>query len=235
MLFDTHVHLNARQYKDDYEEVIKRATEAGVTYMVVVGFDRETIPLAIEIAEENERIFAAVGWHAVDAIDCTDSDIDWIETLSADPKVVAIGEMGLDYHHDRSPKDIQKEVFRKQIALAKRVNIPIIIHNREATEDIITVLQAEGADEVGGIMHCYNDSVRYVETCLEMNFYISLGGPFTFKNAPLPKEVATHIPLDKLLIETDAPFLTRSEEHTSELQSRGHLVCRLLLEKKNAT
>ncbi|HLS60231.1 MAG TPA: TatD family hydrolase [Virgibacillus sp.] len=208
MLFDTHVHLNARQYKDDYEEVIKRATEAGVTYMVVVGFDRETIPLAIEIAEENEHIYAAVGWHPVDAIDCTESDLDWIETLSAHPKVVAIGEMGLDYHHDRSPKDIQKEVFRKQIALAKRVNLPIIIHNREATEDIIEVLQAEGADEVGGIMHCYNDSVRYVETCLEMNFYISLGGPVTFKNAPLPKEVATHIPLDKLLIETDAPFLT---------------------------
>src|SRR5690625_3443966 len=96
MLFDTHVHLNARQYKDDYEEVIKRATEAGVTYMVVVGFDRETIPLAIEIAEENEHIYAAVGWHPVDAIDCTESDLDWIETLSAHPKVVAIGEMGLE-------------------------------------------------------------------------------------------------------------------------------------------
>jgi len=207
MLFDTHVHLNARQYKDDREEVIRRATAAGVTYMVVVGFDRETIPLAISIAEENEHIYAAVGWHPVDAIDCTDEDLDWIEALSAHPKVVAIGEMGLDYHHDRSPKGVQKEVFRKQIALAKKVKLPIIIHNREATEDIIDVLQAEGADEVGGVMHCYNDSFDYVAACLAMNFYISLGGPVTFKNAPLPKEVAIQTPLDKLLIETDAPFL----------------------------
>lgn len=207
MLFDTHVHLNARQFEGDCEEVIKRATEAGVSYMVVVGFDRETIPLAIDIAEKNEHIYAAVGWHPVDAIDCTDEDLDWIEELSAHPKVVAIGEMGLDYHHDRSPKDIQKELFRKQISLAKKVNLPIIIHNREATEDIIDILQAERADKVGGIMHCYNDSLDYVEACLDMNFYISLGGPVTFKNATLPKEVATQIPLHKLLIETDAPFL----------------------------
>ena len=208
MLFDTHVHLNARQYIEDRDEVIKRAFEAGVTHMVVVGFDRETIPLAIEIAEQNETIYAAIGWHPVDAIDFTDKDLAWIEELAAHPKVVALGEMGLDYHWDKSPKDIQKEVFRKQIQLAKKLNMPIIIHNREATMDIIEILKEEDAKEVGGIMHCYNDSVDYIQECLDMNFYISLGGPVTFKNATLPKEVAVKMPLDRLLVETDAPFLT---------------------------
>ncbi len=207
LLFDTHVHLNARQFMEDREETIQRAFDAGVKYMVVVGFDSETIPLAIEIAEQYDTIYAAVGWHPVDAIDMTEDHLKWIEELSAHPKVVAIGEMGLDYHWDKSPKDIQKEVFRKQIQLAKKVQLPIIIHNREATEDIIEILQEEDAQAVGGIMHCYNDSVEYVQTCLDMNFYISLGGPVTFKNAPLPKEVAVQVPGDRLLVETDAPFL----------------------------
>ena len=137
----------------------------------------------------------------------TDKELQWIEELSAHPKVVAIGEMGLDYHWDKSPKDVQKAVFRKQIQLAKKVNMPIIIHNREATEDIIQILKEEEAKEIGGIMHCYNDSSKYIQECLDMNFYISLGGPVTFKNAPLPKEVATVVPSDRLLIETDAPYL----------------------------
>ncbi|MFD1849273.1 TatD family hydrolase [Oceanobacillus bengalensis] len=207
MLFDTHVHLNAEQFKDDREETIQRAFDAGVKYMTVVGFDHETIPLAIEIAEQYETIYAAVGWHPVDAIDMTDKELAWIEELSQHPKVVAIGEMGLDYHWDKSPKDVQMEVFRKQIRLAKRVGMPIIIHNREATEDILQILQEENAKEVGGIMHCYNDSVDYINACLEMNFYISLGGPVTFKNAPLPKEVAKQVPINRLLVETDAPYL----------------------------
>ncbi len=207
LLFDTHVHLNARDFFEDREETIKRAFDAGVTRMLVVGFDRETIPLAIEIAEQYETIYAAVGWHPVDAVDMTEQELEWLEELSSHPKVVALGEMGLDYHWDKSPKEVQKEVFRKQIRLAKKVQLPIIIHNREATEDIISILKEEKAESVGGIMHCYNDSVDYVQDCLDMNFYISLGGPVTFKNATLPKEVAVHVPLERLLIETDAPFL----------------------------
>ncbi|MDC3414879.1 TatD family hydrolase [Aquibacillus sp. 3ASR75-11] len=207
MLFDTHVHLNVKQFENDREEVMKRAKDAGVEYMVIVGFDNETIPLAIHIAEENPNIYAAVGWHPVDAIDCTDEDLRRIEALASHPKVVAIGEMGLDYHWDKSPKDIQIEVFRKQIRLAKKVKLPIIIHNREATSDILDILEDEHAEEVGGIMHCYNDTVDYVERCLHMNFFISLGGPVTFKNAKEPKEVAKEVPLNRLLIETDCPFL----------------------------
>src|SRR5699024_205828 len=136
MLFDTHMHVNVDQFIGDKEEVIQRAFDAGVKYMVVVGFDTETIPLAIEIAEQYETIFDAVGWHPVDDIDMTESDLTWIKELSKHPKVVAIGEMGLDYHWDKSPRYVQDDVFRKQIRLAKDVNMPIIIHNREATEDI---------------------------------------------------------------------------------------------------
>ncbi|MGG3890557.1 TatD family hydrolase [Metabacillus fastidiosus] len=208
MLFDTHAHLNALQYENDVEEVIQRALDEGVSEIVVVGFDRETIERAMELIEEYDFIYAAIGWHPVDAIDMTDKDLQWIRELSEHPKVVAIGEMGLDYYWDKSPKDIQKEVFRKQIALAKEVKLPIIIHNRDATADVVTILEEEGASEVGGIMHCFTGSLEVAKQCMDMNFYISFGGPVTFKNAKKPKEVVQEIPLDRLLIETDCPYLT---------------------------
>lgn len=207
MLFDTHAHLNAEQFAEDLEEVITRAQENGVENMVVVGFDRPTITRAMELVEKYDFMYASVGWHPVDAIDMNDEDLAWIEELSSHPKVVAIGEMGLDYYWDKSPKEIQKEVFRKQIQLAKKVNLPIVIHNREATADIVEILKEEGASEVGGIMHCFSGSVEVAQECLNMNFYISLGGPVTFKNARKPKEVAEAVPLEKLLIETDCPYL----------------------------
>ncbi|MCY7948617.1 TatD family hydrolase [Bacillus atrophaeus] len=208
MLFDTHVHLNAEQYDTDLEEVIQRAREEKVDHVVVVGFDRPTITRAMELIEGYDFMYAAIGWHPVDAIDMTDEDLLWIKELSAHEKVVAIGEMGLDYHWDKSPKDVQKEVFRKQIALAKEVRLPIIIHNRDATEDVVTILKEEGAEAVGGIMHCFTGSVEVARQCMDMNFYLSFGGPVTFKNAKKPKEVVKEIPNDRLLIETDCPFLT---------------------------
>ncbi|MCA1322057.1 TatD family hydrolase [Bacillus tianshenii] len=208
MLFDTHVHLNADQYEEDLQEVIDRARNEEVMNMVVVGFDRKTIQKAMELVEEYDFIYAAVGWHPVDAIDMTEEDLLWIEELASHEKVVAIGEMGLDYHWDKSPKDIQKEVFRKQIQLAKRVKLPIVIHNRDATADVVQILKEEDAKEVGGIMHCFTGSLEVAKECMEMNFYISFGGPVTFKNAKKPKEVVKEIPLDMLLIETDCPYLT---------------------------
>ncbi|HAQ08417.1 MAG TPA: hydrolase TatD [Bacillus bacterium] len=208
MLFDTHVHLNAEQFNEDLQEVIDRAIGEGVSNMVVVGFDEITIKKAIELAETYEFIYASVGWHPVDAIDMTQEHLEWLRDLASHPKVVALGEMGLDYYWEKSPKDIQKEVFRKQIRLAKEVQLPIIIHNRDATADIVEILKEEDAGEVGGIMHCYSGSVETALECIEMNFYISLGGPVTFKNARKPKEVAESIPLERLLVETDCPYLT---------------------------
>lgn len=207
LLFDTHVHLNARQFMDDREVVIERAFAAGVKEMVVVGFDDETIPLAIEIAESYETIYAAIGWHPVDAIDYTAEKLAWIESLTQHPKVVAIGEMGLDYYWDTSPKEVQEKAFREQIRLAKKVDLPIIIHNREATDDVLRILKEEEAHTIGGIMHCFSGNVEQAEESLALNFHVSLGGPVTFKNAVDPKEVAKMVPLDKLLIETDAPYL----------------------------
>ena len=199
MFIDTHVHLNAEQYNDDLQEVINRALAANVKKMVVVGFDRLTINRAMELIEEYDFLYAAIGWHPVDAIDCTESDLQWIEELAKHPKVVAIGETGLDYYWDKSPKETQQKLLRKQIQLAKRVKLPIVIHNREATADCVRILQEEHAEDVGGVMHCFSGSVETAEICIKMNFMISLGGPVTFKNAKKPKEVAEKIPLQYLM------------------------------------
>ena len=208
MLIDTHVHLNADQYDEDLQEVIDRALEEDIDRMFVVGFDTNTIERTMKLIDQYDFIYGIIGWHPVDAIDCTEERLQWIEELSKHPKIIGIGEMGLDYHWDKSPKDIQKEVFRKQIALAKRVQLPIIIHNREATQDCVDILKEENSSEVGGIMHSFSGSNEIADEILKMNFYISLGGPVTFKNAKQPKEVAQHIPLDRLLVETDAPYLS---------------------------
>ncbi|MCM3389839.1 TatD family hydrolase [Ureibacillus chungkukjangi] len=207
MFIDTHVHLNADQYDEDLQQVIERALEAKVEKMVVVGFDRKTIERAMKLAADYEFIYAVIGWHPVDAIDCTPEDLEWIEQLATHPKVVGIGETGLDYYWDKSPKEVQQELFRKQIHLAQKLKLPIIIHNREATGDVVKILHEENAASVGGVMHCFSGSVETARECIDMNFMISLGGPVTFKNARMPKEVAKEIPLEYLMIETDAPYL----------------------------
>ncbi|MDN9011942.1 TatD family hydrolase [Brevibacillus laterosporus] len=208
MLFDTHAHLNAEQFDEDRDEVIARAKENGVSTIVNVGFNRETIPTTMELAEKYDFIYAVVGWHPQDAITMKEQDLEWLEELSKHPKVVGLGEMGLDYYWDTSPRDVQAEVFRKQIRLARKLQMPIIIHDRDAHQDIIDILREEKAGEVGGIMHCFSGSYELAKMALDMNFYISFGGPLTFKNAKRPKEVAAKIPLDRILIETDCPYLT---------------------------
>ncbi len=208
MLTDSHTHLNAEQFNEDQDEVIQRALDAGVTRIVNVGFNRETIPSSIALAERYDFIYSTVGWHPVDAIDMMPGDLEWIEELCKHEKVVAIGEIGLDYYWDKSPKDVQQRVFREQIRLARKLKMPIVIHNRDAHQDILHILKEEKAEEVGGIMHCFSGSWETAKQCLDMNLHISFGGPVTFKNAKQPKEVLAQVPLDRLLIETDAPYLT---------------------------
>jgi TatD DNase family protein len=208
MLIDTHAHLDSPKFDNDRAEVIARAQEAGIDTIVNIGFNRETIPSTMALAEQYPFIFAAVGWHPTDAVDMNlEEDLAWIEKLCGHPKVVAIGEIGLDYYWDTSPKEVQHKVFREQIRLARRLNKPIIIHNRDAHEDVVRLLKEEKASEVGGIMHCFSGSWETAKQCLDMNFYISFGGPVTFKNARVPKEVMERVPLDRLLLETDAPYL----------------------------
>lgn len=207
-LFDTHTHLDAPQFDEDREETIRRAVENGVSRMINVGFNRETIPSTMKLAETHDFIYAAVGWHPQDAITMKEGDLEWIASLCSHEKVVAIGEIGLDYYWDTSPKDVQHRVLRQQIGLARELGMPIVIHNRDAHEDIVKILREEKASEVGGVMHSYSGSWETAKLCLNMGFHLSFGGPITFKNARQPKEVLAQVPMDRLLIETDSPYLT---------------------------
>ncbi|CAM3672854.1 TatD family hydrolase [Marinicrinis lubricantis] len=207
MLIDTHTHLDTEQFDEDRESVIQRALEQGVERMINVGFNRETIQSTIQLIDTYDFIYGVIGWHPVDAVFMKEGDLEWIEELTRHPKVVALGEMGLDYHWDTSPKDVQQQVFREQIRLAKRLKLPIVIHNRDAHHDVVQILKEERASEIGGVMHCYSGSWETAKQCLDMNFYISFGGPITFKNAKQPKEVLQKVPMDRLLVETDCPYL----------------------------
>ena len=208
MLFDTHAHLNDAQFDQDREEVIRRAREKfDVHYILNIGYNKASILSTLELIEQYDFIYAAVGWHPHDAVSCTPKDLEWIRSLTEHPKVVAIGEIGLDYYRHYAPKERQQDVFRQQIQLAREVNLPIIIHNREADADIIQILQEEKAEEVGGIMHCFSGNIERMKQYLAFNFLIGLGGIATFKNAKSVHEVAKQVPLDALVVETDCPYL----------------------------
>jgi TatD DNase family protein len=209
MLTDSHTHLDHHQFDSDRTEAIHRAQQAGIQRIINIGFNRETIASTLHLAQTHDMVDAVIGWHPQDAADMTADDLDTIEHLArTHPKVVGLGEMGLDYYWDTSPKDVQHRVFREQLRLARKLNMPVVIHNRDAHEDIVNVLKEEKAYDVGGVMHCFSGSWETAKRCLNMNFYISFGGPITFKNAKQPKEVLKQVPLERILIETDAPFLS---------------------------
>lgn len=208
MLFDTHCHLNDGKYKEDMQATIFRSREEGTTRMCVVGCDLPSSQQAVEIAEQYKGIYAAVGIHPHDAATFDDKAADILRGLAASHKVVAFGEIGLDYYRNLSPKEDQQKALRRQIALAKDLKLPIIIHDRDAHEDTITILQQEKAAENGGILHCYSGSFEMARTILKMGFHISFAGPVTFPNAVRLQDVAKLVPLDMMLIETDSPYLT---------------------------
>ena len=207
MLFDTHVHLNDKKFEEDLMEVIERAKDEGVSKMLVVGFDARTNKKAIELAEEFDFIYAAVGWHPVDAIYLTDELFEELSKQAMHPRVVAIGECGLDYYWETSPHDVQKEELIRQIHLAQSVNKPLVIHTRESIADTLEILKQYDAASVGGVMHCYSGSVELAREYVKMGCFISLSGTVTFKNNKKTKEVAREIPLDRLFIETDSPYM----------------------------
>ncbi len=205
MYFNTHTHLNSEQLYENRDLFISRALANNVSYMVVVGYDVESSKKALEIAYEYPFIYAAVGISPNDCKDTSDEDLKIIEQLIQDPRAVALGEIGLDYYWDEAPRDKQKDIFIKQIEMAKRFDKPIVIHARDAYEDTYSILK-ETAHR--GIMHCYSGSYEMARRYVDLGFSISLAGPVTFKNAKVPKEVATHIGIDHLMIETDCPYLT---------------------------
>ena len=208
MIFDTHCHLNSEELYNNIDEVIASAKVVGVDKFLVVGWDIKSSYLAIELANKYPEIYASIGVHPTDIDGVSDEDFDKLMTHVNDPKVVAIGEIGLDYHWVKNPeqREKQKQWFIKQINAANLYKKPISIHNREAFGDCLAILK-EHKPLYGGVMHCYSGSVELLKDVLDLGLYIGLDGPLTFTNAKTPKEVCEVVPLDRLVVETDSPYL----------------------------
>lgn len=208
MLFDSHAHLDASQFDQDRELVIERAKQNDVAYIFNPGADFASSVKAVALADQYDFIFAGVGIHPHDAETMDVLMLEQLESMAKKESVRAIGEIGLDYYRDLSPRHIQKEVFIEQIRLAKKMNLPIIIHDRDANQDVLTILKQESAFETGVLMHCYSGSHELADQYIKLGAYISIAGPVTYKNARKTVEVVERIGLDRLMIETDAPYLT---------------------------
>ncbi|MBI4682472.1 MAG: YchF/TatD family DNA exonuclease [Nitrospirae bacterium] len=207
MLIDTHCHLEMDAFDDDRADVVKRAEEAGIRYLINAGSDRDGNIRGLEVSKEFPNVYASVGIHPHDAKTLDESLYKEVKKWAKEPKVIAIGEIGLDYHYLHSPKGVQIEAFRRQLALAKELGLPVIVHSREAKNDTMRVLREETADTLG-VLHCFSGDIDMAKKAMELGFYISIAGPVTFRNAAELREVAKFVPDDFLLIETDAPYLS---------------------------
>lgn len=206
-LIDTHAHLEGEEFDNDRDEVIKRAKREGIRAIINVGADLETSKLSVALASSVDMIYGAVGIHPHSAVDASEDVYEQIARLSRNEKIVAIGEIGLDYHYDFSPRKTQQDVLRQQIRLARSLKFPVIIHNRESDEDMIRILKEESISDVGGVMHCFAGSAKLAKACLDMGLYVAVGGVLTFKNAGDIREIIKGLPLSCLLVETDSPYL----------------------------
>lgn len=207
-LFDTHAHINDNRFDNDREEMIQACFDAGVEYILIPGVDRSTVETSLALVNEYDRIYAAVGTHPHESKDFTDEDYEYYKDLALHhDKVRAIGEIGLDYYYDFSDRVTQRAVFIRQLALAREVDLPIIIHDRDAHGDIMDILRNEGKGN-WGIFHCYSGSWEMAKELVKMGYYISFAGPVVFPKSTKLKEVAQQVPLDRILIETDSPYLT---------------------------
>jgi TatD DNase family protein len=213
-LIDTHCHLNFHQFDADRGSVIERAARAGVARILIPAVDHESAAQAISLASQHAGIFAAVGVHPNNTAAFSDADLDLLRDLASAPKVVAVGEIGLDYHWDKSPKEAQRRAFEAQLALARDLEMPVIIHNREASEDAIAMLEdwARALPPVlrdrPGVLHSFSAPLSIAERALACGFFLGFTGSITYKNADDLRQIAALTPLDRLLIETDAPYLT---------------------------
>ena len=206
-LFDSHCHLDDEKFNEDRAETIARMREGGVARCVCVGSDLPSSGRCIALAEQHDFIYAAAGVHPHEAKDAPADYIDRLRDMLRHPRVVALGEIGLDYYYDFSPRDVQKRVLQEQLDLAVETGMPVIFHIRDAHGDMFDLLRARGKELPAGVIHCCSASAEMVREYLKMGFYISFAGPITFKNAATPIEASKAVPLDRLLIETDSPYL----------------------------
>ena len=206
-LFDTHAHLHVPEFDADRAEMMARARQAGVTRMLTIGTEIPTSRAAVALAESEPDVWASVGVHPHDAAEADADVLTEIERLAGGPRVVAVGEIGLDFFRDLSPREAQERVFRHCIGLARRVRKPVVVHCRDAHAEVLAILAEERVSEAGGIMHCFSGDVAIARRCLDLGLLISLAGPVTYPNARALPEVARFVPADRLVIETDCPFL----------------------------
>jgi TatD DNase family protein len=220
MYFDTHTHLDDEKFDQDRELVIENLKKEGVSLAVNVGADLTSSKNSIALAEQYDFIYAAVGVHPNEVGEMQDEDLETLADMAKHEKVVAVGEIGLDYHYDEPGRDVQKLWFEKQLRLAQTLNMPFIVHDRDAHQDTLELLKKVGY--YNGVMHCFSGSCEMAKILLDLGFYISIAGQVTFKNAPKVKEVAKMVPADRLFIETDSPYLT-PEPHRGERNNSANV------------
>ena len=207
MLIDSHAHLDFSQFKSDRDEVMARALDTGITQIINVGTDLASSEASVSLAQRYPSVYATVGIHPHDAKTLTSEALNRLVQLASDEKVVAIGEIGLDFYRNLSPRHQQREAFRQQIRLAIELDMPVVVHDREAHAEVLKILQEEQAHRVGGVLHCFSGDLEMARGGLEMGFLISFAGPITYAGEK-KQAVAAQIPLERILVETDCPFLT---------------------------
>lgn len=207
MYIDTHCHLDFENFNKDRESVVQRSIKNKINSIITIGTNVETSLQSIDLSKKFATVFAAVGIHPNDAANANQKSVQQIFEMSSEPKVVAIGEIGLDYYRDYTPAEIQKELFRTQLKIAREKNLPVIIHNRKAHADVYDILVEEKSTDLQGVMHSFDGDMNFLDSVLSYNFYVSFTGVITFKNANYD-ELIKRVPLENLLLETDSPFLT---------------------------
>ena len=207
MIFDTHAHYDDSVYDKDREAVFRLIKSEGVTMVTNIGSDIESTKSSIRLSEDFDFIYAAAGVHPSEVYSLKESDMDFLSEAATHPKVVAIGEIGLDYHYEDTVREVQKKWFVRQLNIAKETKLPVVIHSRDAAQDTLDILKAEHAEEIGGVIHCFSYGWDIAKIYLDMGFYLGIGGVLTFKNAKKLKEVVQKAPLERLVLETDAPYL----------------------------
>ena len=207
MIFDTHAHYDDEQFDIDRDELLASMKANGIGHIVNVGANIKSTRGALELAHKYDFIYAAVGVHPSDVEELNEDSFELLREWSQDGRCVAIGEIGLDYHWPDPEPEIQKKWFKRQLELARQERLPVIIHSRDAAKDTLDIMREEHAEEIGGIVHCFSYSKEVAAQCVEMGFYIGVGGVLTFKNGRKMREVVEQTPMEKLLLETDCPYL----------------------------